>query len=196
MNPSAVVAGLQLHRLGVALALASSLLVAVPDLAVVGALGLVLCALGSGLGLVIVAVNAPSGSGVGGRLGLGVLLAAVAAWLQTTAVERGFWALHVNVAQQVTGALVGVVAGAAIMSLWLALAGAVNALQAGERFRVPLLLFVVEGLARCGLMAVEAPLALQLAVLLALGVPGLWLYWSALSGLRAALEHGTDEVTA
>lgn len=196
MNTSTIVAGLQLHRFGVLAALAFAMLLFVPDLALVGALLLLLSGLGSSLGLVLVGIGAPPGAGVGARLGAGALLACVSAWLQVGAVSRSYWGSYVNVAQQVTGAAIAVIAGAVVMSLWLGLASATNALHAGERFRVPLMLFVLQGLVRCALMAVEAPPALQALVGLVLGLPGVWLYWAALGELRAALEVGTDELAA
>ncbi len=95
-----------------------------------------------------------------------------------------------------TGALVGVAAGGVLISVWLLLAGAVNALDEGERFRLPLILFVANGLLQCALLALEAPQALQSLVSLTLGLPMVVLYWTALGRLSAALQSGSDEVTA
>ncbi len=85
MNTSALIAGLQLHRFVIIVGVAAAVLLAAPSLAPLGLGLLLLCGLGSALGLCMVAANAPKGSGLWGRLALALCLGVVGGWLQVSA---------------------------------------------------------------------------------------------------------------
>ena len=181
-------AALKVYRIGIAIVTASVLLFPIPYINIIG---LMIC-LGGGLvaltGLLLFWSAAPSGIGLGERLGIVVALCCTGVFLMFQSLER--WSM--NTPLLITGALCMAAAGVVFHLFWMKVAEGYNAWRVAERFRAPMVVGLIGSLLTMAFAVVEVPVPVRLVINGTLGLVTFIMYWLALSELQNVLTFGAS----